>query len=155
MNLVYIDESGNTGLNLKDAQQPIFVLAGMVVPEPKWFLIERDFLAKVREYWPGTAPYSIEISAKNLKNRRGAFREKSLEEQLSFRDEILDLLIRNDISIIYRRIIKEKFRVFCEEKYGAGYKSRPLHNGNSFLVHGGGPSSKRKRKERIRNAYFR
>jgi len=33
MNLVYIDESGNTGLNLKDPQQPVFLLAAMILPE--------------------------------------------------------------------------------------------------------------------------
>jgi len=37
MNLVYIDESGSTGLNLKDSQQPVFLLAAMILPESKWF----------------------------------------------------------------------------------------------------------------------
>jgi hypothetical protein len=33
MNLVYLDESGNTGTNLSDPQQPVFVLAAQVVNE--------------------------------------------------------------------------------------------------------------------------
>jgi len=31
MNLIYIDESGNTGLNLKDSQQPVFLLATLIL----------------------------------------------------------------------------------------------------------------------------
>lgn len=33
MHLVYLDESGNTGKDRKDSQQPVFVLAAMIVPE--------------------------------------------------------------------------------------------------------------------------
>jgi hypothetical protein len=33
MHLVYLDESGNTGTDLKDKQQPIFVLAALIVSE--------------------------------------------------------------------------------------------------------------------------
>ena len=33
MHLISLDESGNTGTDLKDPQQPIFVLAALIVPE--------------------------------------------------------------------------------------------------------------------------
>ena len=33
MHLIYLDESGQTGTNLKDPVQPIFVLGALIVPE--------------------------------------------------------------------------------------------------------------------------
>lgn len=36
MHLIYIDESGNTGKNLADPQQPVFVLGALVIPEGSW-----------------------------------------------------------------------------------------------------------------------
>ena len=125
MNLVYIDESGNTGLNLKDSQQPVFLLAAMILPESKWFLLEKLFLNTVREYFGDPLPSPFEIQAKDLKNRRGVFENLTFAQQLSFRDEILQLLLDNKIAVIYRRIIKSKFAAFCEQHYGPGIKVNP------------------------------
>ena len=36
MHFFYLDESGDTGANLQDAQQPIFVLAGLSIADKKW-----------------------------------------------------------------------------------------------------------------------
>ena len=36
MHFIYLDESGNTGNNLNDVTQPIFVLGALIVPEEKW-----------------------------------------------------------------------------------------------------------------------
>jgi len=47
MHLVYFDESGQTGSNLADAAQPVFVLAALVVPETTWLPIERELEAIV------------------------------------------------------------------------------------------------------------
>lgn len=42
MHLIYLDESGNSGNNLGDPQQPIFVLGALVVPEACWLALEKD-----------------------------------------------------------------------------------------------------------------
>jgi len=42
LHLVYLDESGNTGTNLNDTEQPIFLLAALIVPEAVWQPLERD-----------------------------------------------------------------------------------------------------------------
>ena len=54
MYLVYFDESGNTGNNLGDAQQPIFVLCALAVPETKWLQVEHDLHAEVEKIYPRT-----------------------------------------------------------------------------------------------------
>ncbi|MCK5226156.1 MAG: DUF3800 domain-containing protein [Planctomycetes bacterium] len=125
MNLVYIDESGNTGLNLKDSQQPVFILAGMILPESKWFLLEKKFLNIAIKYFGSPLPHNFEVHAMDIKNRRRAFKNMSFPEQLSFRDEMLQLLVKNKIAIIHRKIIKSKFSTFCEKCYGSGIKVNP------------------------------
>jgi hypothetical protein len=125
MNLVYIDESGNTGLNLNDAQQPIFIMAGLIMPESKWFVLERSFLEIAEKYFGNPLPYRFEIQAKDLKSHRGVFKNLGLSEQLSFRDEVLHLLLDNKIDVIYRRIIKKRFAAFCERHYGPGISVNP------------------------------
>jgi hypothetical protein len=125
MNLVYIDESGNTGLNLKDSQQPVFLLAAMILPESKWFLLEKLFLDTSSKYFGDPLPTPFEIQAKELKSGRGTFKNLTLAQQLSFRDDMLKLLLNNKLAVIYMRIIKNKFAAFCDEQYGPGIKVNP------------------------------
>jgi len=125
MNFVYIDESGNTGLNLKDPQQPVFLLAALILPESKWFLLEKCFFDVAKEHFGYPLPAPFEVQAKELKSGRGVFASLDFAKQLSFRNEMLQLLLDNKIDIIYRRIIKSKFAAFCEEHYGTGIKVNP------------------------------
>jgi len=39
MILVYIDETGDTGTNLSDPQQPIFVLGAIPIRQNEWYFI--------------------------------------------------------------------------------------------------------------------
>lgn len=125
MNFIYIDESGNTGLNLKDPQQPVFLLAAMILPESKWFSLEKLFFNAARKYFGDPLPSPFEVQAKDLKSGRGVFENLTFTQQLSFRDKMLQLLLDNKIAVIYKRIIKSKFAAFCEEHYGPGIKVNP------------------------------
>jgi hypothetical protein len=125
MNLVYVDESGNTGLNLKDSQQPVFILAAMIVPEREWFTLEENFFRIARSLLGDDLSYPFEIHATDLKSGRRLFKTMALETRLSFRDQILRLLADSNVAIIYRRIIKTKFEAFCVENYGPGIKVNP------------------------------
>ena len=52
MYLIYFDESGNTGNNLNDAQQPVFVLCALAVPKDKWLQVEQDLHAEIERSFP-------------------------------------------------------------------------------------------------------
>jgi hypothetical protein len=125
MNLVYVDESGNTGLNLKDSQQPVFILAAMIVPEHEWFALEERFFRMARDFFGTDFAYPFEIHATDLKSGRRFFKDLALERRLLFRDQMLQLLVDSKVVIIYRRVIKAKFEAFCVEHYGPGIKVNP------------------------------
>jgi hypothetical protein len=42
VHLIYFDESGQTGTNLRDPVQRVFVLGALVVPESIWLAVEKD-----------------------------------------------------------------------------------------------------------------
>lgn len=125
MNLVYVDESGNTGLNLNDPQQPVFILAAMILPEREWFAMEERFFRLTREFLGADLAYPFEIHATDLKSGRRLFKDMALERRLHFRDQMLRLLVDSRVAVIYRRIIKAKFAAFCVENYGPGIKVNP------------------------------
>lgn len=125
MNLVYIDDTGNTGLNLKDSQQPIFVLAAIVVHSSKWFAMEKEFYDILKGYFGKELPEDFELKAVNLRSGANYFKGLSMENRLAIRDRMFELLLSYEIPIIYRRIIKSKFEEFCEKQYGPGIKINP------------------------------
>ncbi|PKL44080.1 MAG: hypothetical protein CVV39_08425 [Planctomycetes bacterium HGW-Planctomycetes-1] len=125
MNLVYIDDTGNTGLNLKDNQQPIFVLVSIIIHSSKWFAMEKEFYDILKGYFGKELPEDFELKAVNLRSGANHFKGLSMESRLAIRDSMLELLLKYEIPLIYRRIIKSKFEVFCEKQYGPGIKINP------------------------------
>ena len=125
MNLVYLDESGNTGLNLKDRHQPIFVLAAIILHSNKWFSMEKQFHAVLEEHFGQESMHTVELHAADLKARRKHFKNVSLADCLNIRDRMLQILLDFEIPVIYQRIIKSKFEKFCETNYGPGIKINP------------------------------
>lgn len=124
MNLIYIDESGNTGLNLKDTQQPIFLLAALVLNIRKWFKMEKKFHAIMKEFFGDEADL-VELHAVDLKSRKGDCKGLSPSVSIEIRDRMLQLLLDYEIPVIYQRIIKSKYERFCEEHYGPGISINP------------------------------
>ena len=125
MNLVYIDDTGNTGLNLKDNQQPIFVLVSIIVHSSKWFAMEKEFYDILKEHFEKELPEDFELKAVHLRSGANHFKGLSMENRLAIRDKMFELLLNYKIPIIYRRIIKSKFGEFCEKQYGPGIKINP------------------------------
>ena len=125
MNLIYIDESGNTGLNLKDAQQPVFIMAALILESSKWHKLEKDFHDILIKYLGPESPGKIELHVIDLKARKKDFANISDSDSLNLRNEMLQLIIDYKVPVIYRRIIKSNFEKFCEKNYGPGIKINP------------------------------
>jgi hypothetical protein len=125
VHLVYLDESGQSGANLNDAAQPIFVLAALVVPETAWLPLERDLQAAVQQYFPPPRPDRFEIHATALRNGGGFFRQFSVTHRLAFRDACLGAARRHGLKLIYRAIVKRRFRDWIQTAFGRGVFVNP------------------------------
>jgi len=53
MVLVYVDESGDTGTNFNDLEQPVFVLGAMMITQEKWKELEKRFQGVFYEVFKG------------------------------------------------------------------------------------------------------
>lgn len=125
MHLIYLDESGNTGLNLNDSVQPIFVLAALVVPEERWMGLEQELLSLIETYFPAPRPVGFEIHAKDIRNGSGYFRAIPVGHRVAFRDACLDIAGKYELKVIYRAINKKRFARWTHEKFGAGIAFNP------------------------------
>lgn len=125
MHLVYFDESGQTGNNLNDPMQPIFVLAALVVSEKAWLPVEKELLATVEKHFPPPRPDRFEIHATALRNGEGYFRQFPVTHRLAFRNECLLIARKHQLKLIYRAIAKRRFQQWVQSQFGAGVLINP------------------------------
>lgn len=86
MHLIYLDESGNTGCNLSDTQQPVFVLCALIVPEDCWQELESDLLRAVVQTLGDRFGDGDEIHAADLRTGHGIFADMEIADRLILRD---------------------------------------------------------------------
>ncbi len=93
MHLIYLDESGNSGNNLTDPQQPVFVLGALIVPETKWVSIETSILQVVSDYFDGSIADNFEIHATDIRNGTRHFKGVPLKDRVDLRDKLIQIAI--------------------------------------------------------------
>lgn len=71
MHFFYIDESGDTGSDLMNAQQPIFVIGGLSVSDEKWNPTQQKFVSIITEYFSGAVPEGFELHTHELLSPKG------------------------------------------------------------------------------------
>src|SRR5258708_7078102 len=126
MHLIYLDESGQTGTNLRDIVQPVFVLGALIVPESAWLGLEKDVQTTIEKYFPPPRPDDFEIHATEISNpRHGYFRQFAIADRLAFRDEWLRIAQKHALKFIYRAISKKRFQTWSHNTFGTGIAINP------------------------------
>lgn len=125
MHLVYFDESGNSGNNLDDPQQPVLVVGALIVPETCWQSLESDLEAAVMEHLPTIASAQHEIHGSDLRNGDRLLRGISVSQRLALRDAWLNLAHRHGLKFVYRSIEKKRYKVWQLDTFGAGVAINP------------------------------
>lgn len=125
MHLIYLDESGNSGVNLSDPQQPIFVLGALVVPEQKWKAIEADLIQRIDVFFDGSIPDRFEIHASEIRGGRGIYKGMDIAKRITFRDDLIQIAIDHQLCFIYRAIPKKRFASWLERTFGKGIAMNP------------------------------
>ena len=135
MHLIYLDESGNTGNNLQETQQPIFVLASLVVPEQKWLPLETELQAAVDRFFPAPRPDDFEIHANEIINPRGFFRQFPVQQRLDFFQAWMAIANKHQLKVIYRAIAKKRYARWLLEEFGSGVMINPHIAAFSLVAH--------------------
>jgi len=119
MYLIYVDETGNTGTNLNDPEQPIFLLGALVISEEKWRPLEEELEACLEKYFPNR-PNNFEVHASALRRGDGYFGMFPVAHRIEFRDAWMDAAKRHGCRFIYRAIAKRRYQRWLEGEYGPG-----------------------------------
>ena len=126
MHLIYLDESGNSGGNLTDPRQPVFVLCSLIVPEQRWQSLETALMAAVDKYWPQPRPEGFEIHATELVNPTSApFRHAKPDHRLAFMTAWLEIAAQHDLRLVFRAIIKRRYIRWLQQTFGVGVFINP------------------------------
>jgi len=119
MHLIYVDETGNTGNNLADAQQPVFLLAALIVPEEKWTAVEADLAQSADRHFPGR-PAEFEAHGKDIRNGEKFFRGMPIAPRLAFRDDWLRIAVKHELKLITRAIVKKRYERWLKSEFPEG-----------------------------------
>jgi hypothetical protein len=125
MYLVYFDESGNSGNNLNDPEQPIFVLGALIVPESCWQALERDLESTLVAHFPHIAASGEEIHSGDLRGSRGAFKGVPVPQRVALRDAWLEVAKGHDLKFVYRSIEKKRYQKWMHDTFGVGVAINP------------------------------
>jgi hypothetical protein len=114
MYFCYIDESGNTGSNLKDVHQPYLVLAALMVPPHNIKEIENDVRSLGYKYFGAESRNTdFEFHGDTIYNTRKKdryFKKLPLEKRFELLDELVNIIIKHeDIKVGYISIHKQRY----------------------------------------------
>jgi len=124
MHLIYLDESGNSGKNLTDIQQPVFVLGALIVPEQSWLAVERDLEALVAPHRQAHGD-KFEIHAHELARGAGCFKGVDLGSRLALRDALMETAQKHGLRFVYRSIVKKRYLRWIDRAFGGGVSINP------------------------------
>ncbi len=109
MHFFYLDESGDTGANLADQHQPIFVLGGISVRDEGWNTTQEHLVQIVSDYFGGNTPNGFELHAKELlcPEGDGPFAGHDLQRRCELALRLLSLLSERAHGVHYLAIDKQ------------------------------------------------
>ncbi len=125
MYLMYADESGNTGTDYDNKQQPIFVLGGFLVSHSKWHDINNYFNSKKVEICNYLQYNEIHTNDIFSPSHKSIFHIKNWQENFNILDKIVDLILELDIKFQYIAIDKKMFKIDLQQKLGNFIKVDP------------------------------
>lgn len=110
MHFFYLDESGDSGKNLLDPEQPIFVLGGLSVSDKKWNNTKDELDSVITKYFGGSVPAGFELHACELLSPKGEgpFAGHDINKRLQLVRDLLNLIAELGHHIHYFAIDKGK-----------------------------------------------
>lgn len=125
MHLIYFDESGNSGNNLNDVEQPIFVLGALIVPDSCWQAVEKDLEESLANLFPAIAELEAEIHSSDLRGSRGQFKGVAVSERVALRNAWLKIAATHGLKFVYRHIEKKRYQKWMQDTFGVGVSVNP------------------------------
>lgn len=112
MHFLYIDEAGNTGTDLANPQQPVFVMAGLVVSDEKWRNTKAAIQQRLQQFFGGAIPEAFELHSNQLlaPNGEGPFAGRTREDRNVLAIDLLGLIGTRGHQLFQVSIYKAKLQ---------------------------------------------
>jgi hypothetical protein len=122
MKLIYIDDSGNTGKKLDDELQPLFLLGGFIIDEHIWRRVDKAIEKIKKRYYIS----ELEIHAIDIMNgKKGTpYKDWDYQKKLDFLAEMLEVVKRYDLKVVYFYVKKQNFKKYFQAKYGKDFEQQ-------------------------------
>lgn len=137
MHFFYLDESGDTGANLADPQQPIFVLGGVSLRDEGWNKTYADLTAIVLTYFGGNVPEGFELHGYELLSPtgEGPFAGHELQQRLELVKALIGLVVARKHHVQYIALDKSRLAAGLESLSGLpAHASAPYTLGYDYLI---------------------
>lgn len=125
MYLLYADESGNTGTDYDNKEQPIFVLGGLIVEDEKWHEINEIFNKEKIKILPLLENTEIHTSELFNSSKKSIFNNFDWKDNLNVAEKLVELILSLDISFQYIAIDKKFFKKSMKDVFGSSFKIDP------------------------------
>lgn len=112
MKLLYLDESGSTGIDLDNKQQPFFVLAGISIEDNKWHSINDYFEKEKIKVYPEFANLEIHTNELFNSNYKSPFYKNFWKENLNIIEKLGDIIKKLNIKLSYVIINKKIYKKY-------------------------------------------
>lgn len=136
MHFYYIDESGDTGSNLDDPDQPIMVIGGISVRDEGWNATQDALKKRLENFFGGVLPTDFELHADDLLSPSGdgvfCGRDRKDRNQLCM--DVLKLLAERSHHVHYLAIDKQKMKSTLLSMVLSYNPKRPYLLGFDYLV---------------------
>lgn len=110
MHFFYLDESGDSGANLADPQQPIFVLGGVSLRDEGWNKTYSSLATIVHDYFGGNVPDEFELHGCELlsPNGEGPFAGHEIERRIALVESLIGLVVSRKHHVHYIALDKAR-----------------------------------------------
>jgi Protein of unknown function (DUF3800) len=111
MHFFYLDETGDTGSDLKNTEQPIFVLGGVTVSDKGWRKTTDAVQRVISDFFNRDVPVGFELHAHELVAHQGPFSGRTQEDcnalALALLDLVIDLKHRTHFVSVDKKLLLE------------------------------------------------
>ena len=138
MYLLYADDAGNTGTDYDNKQQPIFNLAGVVVPAEQWHDLNRRVESLRLECFPGNAKAEFHATyiynGSNDKKAGISFHDIGFKDRLNILSKVIDLIVGMSLPIIHFTVRKHNLKEYCRYAFNNAVKIDPYFVAMPYLL---------------------
>lgn len=115
MYILYADESGSTGIDYDNAQQPVFILGGFIINDKNWHEINRIFNQKKIEVNTIFAKHEIHTNEIFNSSKKSVFDKFDWKENLKTLEKIADIICDLDMEFFYVGVDKTSLKKYILE----------------------------------------